>query len=302
MRSPRSRVALPVRSSLRLFGATWLCVGLAVAGALLAPAPLRAQPLPTTDGERAWAAGFDAALRGRADSAITAYREALRLARQDRDQELASAARLGMAEVFDVWYRCLDSTRAAYEDAVQLASEGDYAAADAYVLWLARRGQDAAARALHARTYAPIENDVPRSVTRESVNFLVALAAIQVSNSSRSGAMSSLTSARDIANRLSAGDVDESIAANGGVTVANYWAMHDLAELQLDARSAGSVRNVAVGRALRAKLDAATVSDNGGHPRFTVGRLADRIARQRRLCTAGRCTPPPPPPTRPRCP
>lgn len=299
MRLLRSRVVHPKSAPPN---ATWRSSALALVGLVLAAAPLRAQPLPTTDGERAWAAGQEAALRGRADSAITAYREALRLARQDRDQELASAARLGMAEVFDVWYRCLDSTRAAYEDAVQLASEGDYAAADAYVLWYARRGQDAPARALHARTYAPIENDVPRSVTRESVNFLVALAAIQVANSSRSGALFSLTSARDIANRLTAGDVDETVAANGGVTVANYWAMHDLAELQLDARSAGSVRNVAAGRALRAKVDAATVSDNGGHPRFTVGRLADRIARQRRVCVGGRCTPPPPPPTRPRCP
>jgi len=269
---------------------------------LLGVAPsLAAQPLPATDGERAWAAGHEAALRGRADSALTAFREALRLSQQDRDQELASAARLGMAEVFDVWYRCVDSARVAYEDAVRLTSEGDYAAADAYVLWLARRGQQAEARALHARTYQPIENSVPRSVTRESVNFLLGLAAIQISNSSRSGALSSLISARDIANRLTVGDVEEAVAANGGVTTANYWALHDLAELQLDARS-GSVRNVGAGRALRTKLDAATVSDNGGHPRFSVGRLADRVARQRRVCAGGRCAAPPPPPTRARCP
>jgi hypothetical protein len=186
---------------------------------LVAPRPSVAQ---SSDGERAWRAGQDAALRGHADSSLRAYAEALRLARQDRDQELASAARLGMAEVWDVWRRCRDSARAAYVDAVQLASEGDYAAADAFTIWIARQGNDSEARSLHARTYQPIENEVPRTVTRESVNFLVALASIQVANSSRSGAMASLSSARDIASRLAAGGADDAVAMNGGVTEANY--------------------------------------------------------------------------------
>ncbi len=263
--------------------------------ALIAPWPvLGAQ----TDGERAWRAGQEAALAGRADSALTAYAEALRLARQDRDQELASAARLGMAEVWDVWRRCRDSARAAYEDAVQLSSEADYAAADAYAIWLARQGDHQSARALHARTYQPIENSVPRTITRESVNFLLALAAIQVANKSRSGAMASLTSAREIADRLAVGDETE--ATNGTVKMSNYWVLHDIAALQLDPAS-GPMRNVAAGRALRAQVDGATgVSDTGGHPRFTLGRLADRIARIRRTCTSASCKLPPPPAS-PRC-
>jgi tetratricopeptide (TPR) repeat protein len=257
--------------------------------------PLAAQ----TDGERAWRAGYDAALVGRADASLAAYAEALRLARQDRDQELASAARLGMAEVWDVWRRCPDSARAAYQDAVALSAEGDYAAADAFVLWLARQGNHAEARRLHARAYLPIENDVPRSVTRESVNFLIALAAIQVANQSRSGAMVSLTSARDIADRLTVGD--QQGAAAGGVTVANYWALHDIAALQLDPAS-GTVRNAVAGRALQQRVDAATatVSDNGANPRFAVGRLADRVARTRRTCREASCQLPPPPAV-PRC-
>lgn len=261
---------------------------------LLPPRAADAQP---TDGERAWRAGQDAALRGAADSSLRAYAEALRLARQDRDQELASAARLGMAEVWDVWRRCRDSARAAYTDATQLATEGDYAAADAFTIWIARQGHDSEARTLHARTYQPIENEVPRTVTRESVNFLVALASIQVANSSRSGAMASLTLARDIANRLSVGGEEDAVAANGGVTPANYWALHDIAALQLDPASRG-IRNVAAGTALRARLQAATeagVSDTGGHPRFTVGRLADRVARTRRSCKTASCRLPPPP-------
>jgi hypothetical protein len=289
------RCAAPPRSrrALTLWG-----VPLVVA-LLVAAHPLTAQP---TDGERAWRAGQEAALRGAADSALRAYDEALRLAKQDRDQELASAARLGMAEVWDVWFRCRDSARAAYTEATQLASEGDYAAADAFTIWIARQGNDSEARGLHARTYQPIENEVPRTVTRESVNFLVALASIQVANSSRSGAMASLSSARDIANRLSAGGEEGAVAMNGGVTQANYWALHDIAALQIDPASRG-VRNLAAGTALRARVDAATVagvSDTGGHPRFTVGRLADRIARTRRLCKEASCRLPPPPAV-PRC-
>jgi len=288
---PAARV--PSRPAL----AAW-CVPLALL-VLLLPRSVRTQP---TDGERAWRAGQEAALRGAADSALRAYTEALRLARQDRDQELASAARLGMAEVWDVWRRCRDSARIAYTDATQLASEGDYAAADAFTLWLARQGNDSEARSLHARTYQPIENEVPRTVTRESVNFLVALASIQVANSSRSGAMASLTSARDIANRLAAGGEEEAAATNGGVTQANYWALHDIARLQIDPAST-SVRNLSAGNALRARLDAASiagVNDNGGHPRFTVGRLADRVARIRRTCNEASCRLPPPPAV-PRC-
>ena len=245
------------------------------------------------DGERAWQAGQQAALRGMADSALRAYDEALRLARQDGDQELASAARLGQAEVWDVWRKCADSARAAYQDAVLLTSEGDYAAADAFVMWLARRGDQAGARALHMRTYEPIENDVPRTITRESVNFLLALASIQIANASRSGAMASLSSARSIAARLATGDEG---SANGTVRPGNYWVLHDIAQLQLDAASRAPVRNVSQGRALLRELDAATnVSDNGGHPRFTVGRLADRVARTRRTCNAAECRLPPPP-------
>lgn len=259
----------------------------------LAVSSLDAQAAPFGDGDRAWRAGHEAALRGRADSAMTAYREALRLAQQDKDQELAAAARLGMAEVWDVWRRCRDSARVAYEDAMRLTSEGDYGPADAFVIWLARQGDQAGARALHARAYTPIENQVPRTVTRESVNFLLGLAQIQIANSSRSGALSSLNAARSIADRLAFGDQNGQPSA--AITPSNYWALHDIAALLLDPNSR-NVRNVATGSNLRRELDAATsVNDNGEHPRFTVGRLADRVARARRTCKTADCRLPPPP-------
>ena len=268
--------------------------------ALTAATPLLRHPLAAqTDGERAWRRGYVAAHAGRDAEALAAYAEALRLAKQDEDRELASAARLGMAEVWDVWRRCRDSARVAYLEAVELASESDYAAADAFAMWLARQGNHADARRLHARAYQPIENEVPRSVTRESVNFLVTLAAIQIANSSRSGALYSLTSAREIADRLAVGD--QTGDGERGVTATNFWALHDLAALQLDPAS-GPVRNVGAGRALQQRVDAAsrTVSDEGALPRFAAGRLADRVARQRRLCTDASCRLPPPPAV-PRC-
>lgn len=265
----------------------------------LAPFASHAQSaFPPSDGERAWQVGQEAALKGLADSAMRSYDEALRLAGQDEDEELASAARLGQAEVWDVWRSCKDSARTAYLDAIRLSSEADFSAADAYVVWLAKQGDQAGARAVHMRTYAPIENDVPRSITRESVNFLLGLAQIQIANSSRSGALSSLNSARSVAARLAVGDTDSS--AFGTVREANYWVLHDIAQLRLDPKSR-TVRNVAVGRDLLAQLDAArTVSDRGGQPRFTVARLADRVARARRVCKTGACRLPPAP-KGPRC-
>lgn len=289
-----SRIALRV---LALWGGAPVLVALAL---LTVPSPHPVHAQTPSDGERAWQSAQAHALAGRADAALAAYGEALRLARQDRDNDLASAARLGMAEIWDVWRRCQDSARAAYEDAVRLAPEGEYAAADAFVIWLARNGYTREARALHARTYAPVEYDLPRTITRESVNFLLGMAAIQLSNESAGGALTSLEDALVVANRLAAGDDEERIANGGGVTAHNYWVLHDLAQLQLE--RGHSTYRPAAGRTLLAKVDAArAVSDNGGNPRFSVGRLADRVARERRRCTSSTCALPPLP-TIPMCP
>lgn len=271
------------------------CTQLLVALALGAPLLVHAQP-PLEPGELAWREGQALALRGEADSALSAYTTALELARRDRDPGLASAARLGMAEVYDVWRRCADSAEVAYREAMRLAEPGDLSATDGFVRWLATQRRTREALELLQRTYSAI--DVPRQIKRESISYLLGEAAIQRAAGNHTTALSTLTRAREIADRLAVGDVD-SVSANG-VNGVNYWVLHDLAALRLDAR-AGAARNPSLGNALRADVDGATaVSDTGGVPRFTAARLSDRVARARRLCGTGPCETPPPPTER-RC-
>jgi len=277
-----------VRYSRRL--SSRLCVVVALC------APVAAQAQPIEPGEQAWRDGQSLALRGQADSALAAYTRALEIARRDRDPGLAGAARLGMAEVYDVWNRCADSAEVAYREAVRLSEPGDLSAADGFVRWLAAQRRTREARELLQRSYAGI--DVPRAIKRESITFLMGEAAIQRAAGNGPAALSTLTRAREIATRLAAGDVEH--AATNGVHEVNYWVLHDLAALRLDPR-AGTARSTSIGNALRADLDAATdVSDAGGVPRFTVARLADRVDRARRLCGTGPCDTPPPPTVR-RC-
>lgn len=268
-----------------------ICLGVLVAS----PAASSAQQ-PLEPGELAWREGQALALRGEADSALAAYTQALDLGRRDRDPGLASAARLGMAEVYDVWRRCADSAEVAYREAVRLAEPGDLSATDGFVRWLASQRRTREAREMLQRTYAPL--DVPGTIKRESIGFLLGEAAMQRAAGSHAAALSTLTRAREIADRLAIGDVDS--ASANGVHALNYWVLHDLAALRLDPR-AGAARNTSVGTALRADVDGATtVSDTGGVPRFTATRLADRVARARRACGSGPCETPPPPTAR-RC-
>jgi hypothetical protein len=267
---------------------------LCVVVALGAPMALPAQTL--APGEQEWRDGQALALRGQAEAALAAYASAMDIARRERDSGLASAARLGMAEVYDVWNRCADSAEVAYREAVRLAEPGDLSATDGFVRWLAAQRRTREARELLQRSYAGI--DVPRAIKRESITFLLGEAAIQRAAGDGAAALSTLTRAREIATRLSVGDVES--AATNGVHEVNYWVLHDLAALRLDPR-AGNARSTSLGNALRADLDSATaVSDAGGVPRFTVARLADRVERARRLCGTGPCDTPPPPTAR-RC-
>lgn len=263
---------------------------------LFAASPLHAQQQPVEPGEVAWQEGQSLALRGEADAALAAYARALDMARSDRDPDLASAARLGMAEVYDVWRRCADSAEVAYREAVRLAEPGDFSATDGLVRWLATQRRTREALELVQRTYASI--DVPGTIKRESITFLLGEAAIQRAAGNHAAALSILTRAREIADRLAVGDVDS--ASANGVNATNYWVLHDLAALRLDPR-AGAARSTSVGEALRTNLDGATtVSDTGGAPRFTAARLSDRVARARRRCGTGPCETPPPPTER-RC-
>ncbi len=241
-------------------------------------------------GEVAWARGQELALLGQADSSLAAYASALDLARAGRDPGLASAARLGMAEVFDVWRQCADSADVAYREAMQLAEPGDFNAVDGYIRWLSRQGRVNEARDLHRRAYEDI--DVPRAIKRESITYLLGQAAMQRAAGNSAAALGTLTNARDIANRLASGD--GSVPISDAVHADSYWVLHDLAALRLDPR-AGGARNTSEGETLRAAVDGASISDTGGPQRFTVARLGERVARARRACGSGECPVPPPP-------
>ncbi len=245
------------------------------------------------DGEAAWARGLELALLGQADSSLAAYRRALAIARTTRDPGLASAARLGMADVFDVWRLCADSADVAYREATQLAEPGDYSAVDAYVRWLSAQGRITDARALHRRAYAGL--NVPRAIKHETVTYLLGEAAMQRASGNGGAALSTLMNARDVADRLATGDGAMPLADS--VHQYNYWVLHDLAELRLDPK-AGAARNAAAGAALRAMIDGAREdAERDSAQRFSTARLRDRIAQLRRRCGTGECTVPPPPST-----
>ncbi len=241
------------------------------------------------NGEAAWALGLERALVGEADSSLAAYRRALDVARASRDPGLASAARLGMADVFDVWQRCADSADVAYREATQLAEPGDFAALDAYVRWLSAQGRVDDARAWHRRSYAGL--NVPQAIKRETVSYLLGEAAMQRASGNNSAALSTLINARDIANRLATGDGAVPLADS--VHQYSYWVLHDLAELRLDPK-AGSARSTAQGLALRAMIEgAAERVETEREQRFKAARLRDRVAQARRACGTGACAVPP---------
>lgn len=245
------------------------------------------------DGEAAWARGLELALAGQADSSLAAYRRALDVARTTRDPGLASAARLGMADVFDVWRMCADSADVAYREATQLAEPGDFSAVDAYVRWMSTQGRITDARALHRRSYEGIS--VPRAIKRETISYLLGEAAMQRASGNGSAALSTLINARDVADRLATGDGAMPLADS--VHQYSYWVLHDLAELRLDPK-AGTARSTAQGEGLRAMITAARErAESDREQRFTVARLRDRIAQLRRSCGTGECAVPPPPST-----
>lgn len=243
-------------------------------------APVVASAQSREAGEAEWDRGQQFALAGDADASLAAYHRALQMARGTRDPGLASAARLGMAEVYAVLLQRPDSAVAAYEEAVRMAENGDRSAVNGYVRWLSRQGRVSEARALHKRAYEGIA-DVPRAIKHESVEYLLGEAAIQRAAGNFNAALSTLTNARDIADRLASGD--GSMPLPKGANEYSYWVLYDLAELRLDSK-AGRVRNAADGAALRALIDTPeAIALSKGDLRFAAARLAERIAQAKRM-------------------
>lgn len=270
---------------------------LSFAALLFAPALVFAQSA-TERGEMQRKAGTAFALQGNADSALASLYRARTVAETLHDSSLLAAALRDASEVHRVYLGCNDSSFALLQQAVASSIVGDRAAGQVLVRQLAAAGRLAEARVVQAELYADLKEDVPRSVTRESVGFLTGQAHVQKAAGQPAAALASLRSARLIADRLSNGDDVERATAKplAEVNAQNYWVTYDMADLMLTSKAAG-VMNLVQGRALMdavAKTDDAP--DRGNERRFSVFRLADRLAIKAWRCSLDgqRCVVPAP--------
>jgi hypothetical protein len=252
----------------------------------------------TERGEVAWKAGTTFALQGNADSALASFRTSQRIAEAVHDSSLLSAALRGAAEVQSVYKGCSDSALLLLQHANDISIAGDRIAGQLLVRRLAAAGKLPDARALQVALYADIKDQVPRSISRESVNFLMGQAAIQRAAGQDQAAFTSLVQGRDIADRLANGD-DKTQPKMPFTTInsVNYWVSFEMAQLMLNTKSKG-VGSLADGKSL---MDAiANNTDNpedGNERRFSVFRLADRLTVNAWRCTlrGERCAVPKPP-------
>jgi hypothetical protein len=257
-----------------------------ITGLLLIPGALLAQS-ETERGEMAWKAGTTFALQGNADSALASFYRARTIAESVHDTSLLTAALRGAAEVQSVYFGCADSSFALLRLAQEKSIAGDRAAALLLIRRLASAGRLDEARALHASVFADLKGEVPRSITRESVGFLISQAAIQRAAKQHTAALATLRQARTIADRLANGDVADS-AANKALTEINpqnYWVTFEIADLMLKSTTRG-VMSEAQGKALMdAVANETDEPEEGNERRFAAFRLADRLA-----VNAWRCT------------
>lgn len=250
-----------------------------ITGLLLLPGVAFAQS-ETERGEVAWKAGMTFALQGNADSALASFYRARAIAETVKDTSLLSAALRGAAEVQHVYFGCNDSSFALLRRASENSIEGDRAASQLLLRRLVSAGRLDEARSLHASMYADVKTEVPRSITRESIGYLVAQAAIQRGARQHSAALATLRQARTIADRLSNGDDAEAAKAKPltDINSQNYWVTFEIADLMLNSTTRG-VANPTEGKAL---MDAVALEtdepEEGNERRFSVFRLSDRLA------------------------
>jgi hypothetical protein len=167
-------------------------------------------------------------------------------------------------------------------------------AADAFVRYLATRGQVAEAQKILNESYATAEG-LGRAITRESLTWYQGMAAIQRGSGRESAALASLTSALSIAARLRTGDVSDSVTKGGSdVDPVNYWVVYDLAQLRLNAKAAG-VASAATGKKLMDALVAGGIGlDERDELVIPVARLFDTLTLRTHQCrmNGGTCASP----------
>ncbi len=266
-------------------------VAAATAVSALAPSAIKAQG----DDERAsqsWHAARAHAAAGRPDSALIMYEIARTRSEAIGDKLLMSAALRGMAQVHDVYIGCGDSALVLMRRAAELAQPGDRQSVDDLVRMLAAHGKSAEAQEVLNQGYASVEG-LGRAITRESMNWFQANAAIQAAAGREAAALASLTSALNIATRLSSGDMADS-AASGEITAVNYWVVYDMAQLRLNAK-ARSVNNAATGKRLMdALVNAGIGLGEKDETLVPVARLHETLTVMAHECAknGGKCTPP----------
>lgn len=252
----------------------------------------------TERGEMAWKAGTAYALQGNADSALASFREARRVALAVHDSSLLAASLRAAAEVQAVYMGCADSSLALLREANAVSIEGDRTAGVLLIRRLAQLGKLDEARALHTSLYADLKGEVPRSISRESVGYLTAQAAIQRAAGQQSAALATLRQARTIADRLANGDVADSAAKTSPTTInsINYWVTYEMADLMLTSKTKG-VMSPTEGKALMdAVANSTDEPEEGNERRFNAFRLSDRLAVRTWRCTlqGEKCPTPPP--------
>ena len=226
--------------------------------------------------------GMRTALAGRADSALHYFARSADAARADGDRSLRIAAMRGQADVWLALRNCADSALKILRDAVTLSEPGDRTAADALVRLLAAHGDATGARAVLVTAYTGIST---RTVSSETVNFLLGNAAIERAQGHESGALSTLNEAIGIADRLHLSDArDFQAHAVGDVTRENAWLLFDLAQLRAQAKSPGIRSARESVRLLAMLLSAWDGVDELATSRRPIVRLGDRL-----ILRAARC-------------
>ena len=252
----------------------------------------------TERGEIAWKAATAYALQGNADSALASFREARRIALAVKDSSLLSAALRGAAEVQAQYMGCADSALALLQEANASAGVGDRTSGVLLIRRLAKTGKVADARALHTSLYADLKDEVPRSISRESIGYLTSQAAIERAAGQPAAALGTLRQARTIADRLASGDVVDSAAQTAltHITSLNYWITYEMADLMLTSKTRG-VMSPSEGKTLMdAVANATDEPEEGNERRFSAFRLSDRLAVRAYRCTmrGEKCPTPPP--------
>jgi tetratricopeptide (TPR) repeat protein len=268
-----------------------------VTGLLLLPAIATAQS-PTERGEVAWKAGTVFAIQGNADSALTAFYRARDIAESVKDSHLLAASLRAAAEVQQVYFGCADSSLTLLRRAVSVSADGDRAAGLLLIRRLAATGKADEARALHVKLYEGLKDEVPRSISRESISYLTGQAAIQRAVGQHVAALASLRSARSIADRLATGDVVDSATAKSltDISSQNYWVTYALADLMLNSKTRGVMSPTEGKTLMNAVANATDEPEEGNERRFETFRLSDRLALKAWRCTMNgeKCEPPPP--------